>query len=141
MWQKAMTEEIECLESMGIWETTPLPADRKAISCKWVYWVKRDADGNPMCYKARLVARGLMQVHGLDYDETYAPVMRLEMIQLLLGVAVARNWNICQVDIKSAYLYGDLDEEIYMKPLPNYEVPKGHVLHLRKALYSLKQAG
>ena len=80
MWWKAMNEEIESLESMGTWEVTPLPANRKAISCKWVYWIKRDADGNPTCYKARLVTRGFMQVYGLDYDETYAPVTRLETI-------------------------------------------------------------
>ena len=70
MWQKAMNEEIESLESMGTWEITPLPADRKAISCKWVYRIKRDADGNPTRYKARLVARGFTQVYSLDYDET-----------------------------------------------------------------------
>ena len=94
MWQKAMTEEIESLESMGTWETAPLPADRKAISCKWVYWVKQDTNGNLTCYKARLVARGFTQVYGLDYNETYAPVTRLKTIQLLLGVAITRNWNI-----------------------------------------------
>ena len=105
MWRKAMNEEIESLKSMGTWEVTPLPADRKAISCKWVYRIKRDTDGNPTRYKARLVARGFTQVYGLDYDETYAPVTRLETIRLLLGIAAAKRWDIHQVDVKSAYLY------------------------------------
>lgn len=140
-WNAAMNEELASLAEMGTWETGPLPEDRKAISCKWVYRIKRDADGNPTRYKARLVARGFTQVYSLDYDETYAPVTRLETIRLLLGIACEKNWEIRQIDVKSAYLYGDLDEEIYMIPPPGYEVPNGHVLHLRKALYGLKQAG
>ena len=92
-------------------------------------------------YKARLVARGFTQVYGLDYDETHAPVTWLETIRLLLGIAAKKDWEIRQIDVKSAYLYGDLDEEIYMSPPPGYNVPEGHVLRLRKALYSLKQAG
>jgi len=140
-WLAAMNKEIASLEAMGTWETSPLPEGRKTVSCKWVYRVKRDADGTPTRYKARLVARGFSQVHGLDYDETYAPVTRLETIRLLLGVAAEKDWEIRQIDIKSAYLYGDLDEEIYMDAPPGYDVPEGHILHLRKALYSLKQAG
>ena len=136
-----MGEEIKSLEKMGTWEAVPLPEGRKTISCKWVYRIKRDADGNPTRYKARLVARGFSQVHGLDYDETYAPVTRLETIRLLLGIAAAKDWEIRQIDVKSAYLYGDLDEEIYMDAPPGYEVPEGYVLHLLKALYGLKQAG
>ena len=93
-------------------------------------------------FEARLVARGFTQVHhGLDYDETYAPVTRLETIRLLFAMAVEKDWEIRQIDVKTAYLYGDLDEEIYMEPPPGYEVPEGHVLRLGKALYGLKQAG
>ena len=77
----------------------------------------------------------------MDYNETYAPVTRLETIRLIFGIAVEKDWEIRQVDIKSAYLYGDLDEEIFMKPPPGYDVPRGSVLHLKKALYGLKQAG
>ena len=140
-WIEAMTEEIRSLEQMGTWVMGPLPEGHKTISCKYVYRIKRDTDGNPTRYKAQLVARGFTQVHGLDYDETYTPITRLETIQLLLSIAVAHDWSIHQVDIKSTYLYGDLDEEIYMIPPPGYKVPKGHILHLRKALYGLKQAG
>ena len=127
-WQNAMVKEVKSLEEMRTWTTEPLPKGRKAISCKWVYRIKRDADGNPVCYKAWLVARGFTQVYGLDYNETHAPVTWLETIRLLLGIAAEKDWEIHQIDVKSAYLYGDLDEEIYMSPLPGYNVPKGHVL-------------
>ena len=79
-WIEAMTKEIRSLKQMGMWVMGPLPEGHKTISCKYVYRIKRDADGNPTQYKARLVARGFMQVHGLDYDETYTPITRLETI-------------------------------------------------------------
>ena len=81
-WKTAMKEEIDSLERMGTWKVVPLPEGRKPITCKWVYRTKRDADGNPTRYKARLVARGFSQVYGEDYMETHAPVTRLETIQL-----------------------------------------------------------
>ena len=90
-----------------------------------------------MRYKARLVARGFSQVHGLDYDETYAPVTRLETIRLLLAIANLKDWEIKQFDVKTAYLYSELDEEIYMEPPPGYDVPEDYVLLLIKALYGL----
>ena len=129
-WNEAMGEEIESLEKMGTWEKVPLPENRKPISCKWVYRIKYNSDGKVSRYKARVVARGFNQIEGLDFDETYAPVTRLETIRLLLAIAVEKDWEIRQVDVKTAYLYGDLDEEIYMQPPPGYGVPEGHVLRL-----------
>ena len=140
-WKAAMNEELDSLESMDTWVTVPRPEDRAVIGCKWVFRIKRNADGSIARYKARLVARRFTQVYGLDYDETYAPVTRLETIRLLFTIAVEKDWEVRQIDVKTAYLYGELDEEIFMEPPEGYEVPEGHVLKLQKALYGLKQAG
>ena len=136
-----MDEEITSLEKMGTWKVVPLPEGCTTVCCKWVYRIKYNADGKISCHKARLVARGFTQVHGLDYEETFAPVTRLETIRLLFAIAVSKDWEIRQVDVKTAYLYRDLDKEIYMDPPLGYPVPEGHALHLKKALYGLKQSG
>jgi len=140
-WIEAMGEEIKSLEDMGTWKVVPLPEGRKPITCKWVYRTKRDADGNPTRHKARLVARGFSQIYGEDYLKTHAPVTRLETIRLLLAITNLKDWEVRQLDIKTTYLYGELEEEIYMEPPPGYDVPEGHVLLLVKALYGLRQAG
>ena len=119
----------------------PLPEGRATVGSKWVYQIKYNADGKISRHKARLIAHGFMQVQGLDYEETFAPVTGLETICLLFAIAVSKDWKIHQVDVKTTYLYGDLDEEIYMDPPFGYPVPEGHTLHLKKALYGLKQAG
>ena len=113
---QAMKDEIASLEKMGTWEIVSLPEGRKPVSCKWVYRIKYNADGNISHYKARLIACGYLQIHSLDYEETYAPFTRLETIRLLFAIAVKKDWEIRQVDVKTAYLYGDLDEKIYMDP-------------------------
>ena len=105
-----------------------------------VYKLKRDADGKISRFKARLVARGFTQVYGTDYLDTYAPVTHLETIRLLFALAAEKDWEIRQIDVKTAYLNGKLDEEIFMEPPEGYPVPEGHVLLLKKALYGLKQA-
>ena len=134
---------METEEKAGVGWTGRHPdtKNQKAISSKWVYCIKCDAAGNPVHYKARLVARGFSQVYGLDYDKTYAPVTCLETIRLLLGIATQKDWEIRQIDVKSTYLNGDLDEDIYMEVPPGYSFPKGCILQLRKALYRLRQAG
>ena len=125
----------------GTWEAVPRPKSTNIVSCKWVYRVKYGADGEVTRYKARLVARGFTQVYGQDYQETFAPVTRLETLRLLLAYAVQEDWEVRQINIKTAYLYGDLDEEIFMEAPDGYDVPAGHCLLLKKALYGLKQAG
>ena len=139
--RKAMDEEYESLNKMGTFIAVPRPPNRKIVGSKWVYRHKRDATGEIVRYKARLVAKGYSQVDGIDFTDTYAPVTRLESIRLLLGIAVQKDWEIRQVDVKTAYLYGDLDEDIYMEPPEGYELEKGWVWHLKKAVYGLKQAG
>ena len=140
-WRKAMDDEINSLQTMKTWRVVPRPADRKTIESKWVYKLKYNADGEIARYKARLVAKGYTQVNGLDYNETYAPVTRLETIRLLFGLAVEKDWEIRQIDVKTAYLHGDLDEEIYMEPPEGLDIPDGMVLRLDKAIYGLRQAG
>ena len=122
-----MVQEINSLDDMGTYEAVPWPVDRKVVGCKWVYRVKMDGDGNVTRYKARLVAKGYSQIPGLDYTDTYAPVTRLESVRLLLGLAAKHDWEIRQINVKTAYLYGDLDEEIYMEPPEGFVWKKGYV--------------
>ncbi|KAM1823768.1 hypothetical protein FF1_025765 [Malus domestica] len=141
-WRKAMDEEIEAIEKNETWELTVLPKGHKAIGVKWVYKTKKNANGEVERYKARLVAKGYSQRAGIDYDEVFAPVARLETIRLLISLAAQNKWKIQQMDVKSAFLNGVLEEEVYIQQPSGYEI-KGHedkILKLKKALYGLKQA-
>ena len=141
-WEEAMKEEMDSLKHNGTWELMDLPAGRKAVRCKWVYRLKFNAAGEPYRYKARLVAKGFTQVYGLDYDETFSPVARLDTMRSLLALATLEDWEIHQVDVKSAFLKGDLDKEIYMQQPEGFQVvgQEKKVCHLLKAIYGLKQA-
>ena len=105
-----------------------------------MYKLKNKSDGSVERYKARLVARGFQQAYGRDYDETFAPVAHMTTVRTLIAVAAIRTWTISQMDVKNAFLHGDLHEEVYMQPPPSVEAPTGYVCHLRCALYGLKQA-
>ncbi|WVZ51873.1 LOW QUALITY PROTEIN: hypothetical protein U9M48_002974 [Paspalum notatum var. saurae] len=124
-WQLAMAEEIAALERTGTWDLVLSPSHVRPITCKWVYKVKTHSDGSLECYKARLVARGFQQEHGRDYDETFAPVAHMTTVRALLAVASVREWSISQLDVKNAFLNGELREEVYMQPPPGYSVPEG----------------
>jgi hypothetical protein len=93
----------------------PLPSRRKLFRCRWVYRTKSTADGHISIYKARLVTKGFQQVHGIDYDETFAPVENMDSIRLALSIAVAKGWEVHQMDVKNSFVHGDLSEEIYME--------------------------
>ncbi|KAE8709398.1 Agamous-like MADS-box protein AGL6 [Hibiscus syriacus] len=141
-WRDAMDEEIKAIEKNDTWELTSLPKGHKAIGVKWVYKTKQNAKGEIERHKARLVAKGYSQKAGIDYDEIFAPVARLETIRLIISLAAQNKWKIQQMDVKSAFLNGVLEEELYIQQPSGYEV-KGHedkVLKLNKALYGLKQA-
>ncbi|KAL5816417.1 hypothetical protein ACOSQ3_024795 [Xanthoceras sorbifolium] len=141
-WRSAMDEEIQSIEKNKTWELTNLPKGRKTIGVKWVFKTKRNAKGEVQRYKARLVAKGYKQKEGVDYGEVFAPVARQETIRLLISLAAQRSWKIYQLDVKSAFLNGFLEEEIYVEQPPGY-VKKGRedkVYRLKKALYGLKQA-
>ena len=141
-WVSAMNEEIDSLKQNNTWELVDLPAGRKVIKSKWVYRLKFDSDGNPVRYKARLVAKGFTQIFGLDYDETFSPVARLDSMRILLALAAQEDWEIHQIDVKTAFLNGELDEEIYMQQPEGYSRTGQEikVCLLLKALYGLKQA-
>jgi hypothetical protein len=142
LWDKAMDEEMVALDANRTWELVPLPEGKKAIGCKWVYKVKHNSDGSISKYKARLVAKGYAQTHGIDYEETFAPVAKMATVRAVIVVAVSRGWLLHQMDVKNAFLHGELQEEVYLDQPPGYE-DKSHpnyVCKLRKALYGLKQA-
>ncbi|MBV8801912.1 MAG: hypothetical protein JO131_02910, partial [Gammaproteobacteria bacterium] len=141
-WRDAMEEEIKSIEKNHTWELATLPKGKQAIGLKWVYKVKKNANGEVEKYKARLVAKGYKQQAGIDYDEVFAPVARLETIRLIISLAAQNNWKIFQMDVKSAFLNGYLEEEVYVEQ-PIGFIKNGHedkVLKLNRALYGLKQA-
>jgi hypothetical protein len=142
LWIAAVEAELKSLQDHGTWKVVPRPEGKRIVSCKWVWRIKTKPDGSVERYKARLVARGFTQTRGVDYNETFAPVTRLDTLRLLAATAAQREWEFRQIDIKTAYLYGELEEEVYMAvPEGLQDVPEGHVLQLIKALYGLKQAG
>ena len=141
-WYRASDQEIASLIEHGTWELVPLPKDRRAINCKWVFRIKRDADGTIIKYKARLCACGYSQIPGLDYKDIYSPVVRAESLRLMLSIVAARDMELHQMDVVTAFLNGDLTETIFMKQPPGYRDPvkPDHVCQLHKNLYGLKQA-
>ena len=110
------------------------------VGCKWIYKIKTRSDGSIERYKARLVAKGFTQEYGIDYEETFAPIARISSVRALLAIAVARKWDIFQMDVKNAFLNGNLSEEVYMQPPPGLSVKSNKICHFQRALYGLKQA-
>lgn len=139
-WQLAMAEELVALDRTSIWDLVPLPDHIVPITCKWVFKVKTKSDGSVERYKARLVARGFQQTHGRDYNEIFAPVAHMVIVRTLVALAAVRSWTISQMDVKNAFLHGDLQKEVYMTPPQGVVAPADHVCRLRHALYGLKQA-
>ena len=143
-WKAAMDLELATLKKAGTWKTVPRPPNKNVVGSKWVYRIKRKADGSIQKYKARLVARGFTQVYGVDYFDTFSPVAKLTSFRAILALAARYDWEVESFDFNGAYLNGELDknEEIYMQSPPGYNVPgKNTVKQLRKSLYRLKQAG
>ncbi|RVW85510.1 Retrovirus-related Pol polyprotein from transposon RE1 [Vitis vinifera] len=120
-WKKAVQDEIDALEKNGTWTITDLPVGKRPVGCKWIFTIKYKADGSIERFKARLVARGFTQSYGIDYQETFAPVAKLNTIRILLSLAVNQDWCLQQLDIKNAFLNGDLEEEVYMEIPPGFE--------------------
>jgi hypothetical protein len=106
-WKDAMDREIETLEKAGTWKTVPRPPGKNVVGCKWVFRIKRKADSTVDKYKARLVARGFTQIHGVDYFNTYSPVARLASFRLILALAVRYGWEVHAFDFNAAYLNGE----------------------------------
>jgi hypothetical protein len=140
-WRKAMLEEMKSIEENSTWELVDPPRGCRLIGLKWVFKVKRDEHGAIVKYKARLVARGFIEREGIDF-EVFAPVARMESIRLLLALAASNGSEVHHLDVKSAFLNGDLAEEVFVKQAPGFVIPGAEhkVLRLRKALYGLRQA-
>eukprot|EP00253_Pinus_taeda_P002353 PITA_02353 len=141
-WEQAMDAKLQSLQKNHTWTLSDLPAGKKPISYQWVYKVKYKANGTLDKYKARLVARGFSQKEGIDYEETFAPTAKMSTIRLVLALAAQFNWKVHQMDVKSAFLNGDLQGEVYMMQPPGFKVvsQEQKVCRLVKALYGLKQA-
>jgi hypothetical protein len=141
-WCTAMTEEYTALQRQQTWSLVPPPIDKNIVGCKWVFKLKRNSDGSISRYKARLVAKGFHQQHGIDFEETFSPVVKPPTVRLILALAVTYNWPLRQLDVRNAFLHGVLKEEVYMAQPPGYinpHFPK-HVCRLHKSIYGLKQA-
>ncbi|GJT51594.1 putative ribonuclease H-like domain-containing protein [Tanacetum coccineum] len=141
-WVAAMQEEMQQFINQKVWTLVPLPAGKNAIGTKWILKNKRDARGIVVRNKARLVAQGHRQEEGIDYDEVFAPVARLEAIRLFLAFASYMGFLVYQMDVKSAFLYGEIEEEVYVTQPKGFEDPyfPKHVYRVVKALYGLHQA-
>ncbi|KAJ9565912.1 LOW QUALITY PROTEIN: hypothetical protein OSB04_001878 [Centaurea solstitialis] len=141
-WQEAMKAEMQSMYDNQVWELTDLPQHCKAVGRKWVFKKKNDMDGNVHTFKARLVAKGFTQTHGIDYDETFSPVAMLKSIRILMAISAYFNYEIWQMDVKTAFLNGKLTEDVYMEQPEGFEDPKNpnKVCKLLKSIYGLKQA-
>jgi hypothetical protein len=141
-WRLAMVDELASIEQNSTWTLVDLPAGHRPIGLKWVYKLKRDVDGIILKHKARLVAKGYVQRPGIDFDEVFAPVARLDSVRLLLAVAAQFKWQVHHMDVKTAFLNGELGEEVYVSQPPGFIDGKNSskVLRLHKALYGLRQA-
>ena len=142
-WVQAMQAEMAALQHNHTWDLVSLPPGEKTVGCKWVYAVKHLPDGSIDRYKARLVAKGFTQIPGKDFSATFAPVAKLTTVRLLVSLAASQSWPLYQLDVKNAFLNGDLQETIYMDPPPGFRAEgecSGKVCKLRKSLYGLKQS-
>ena len=141
-WNQAMKEEITTIENNKTWQLVDKPKGKKVIGVKWVYRVKLNPNGSINKYKARLVVKGYIQQSRIDYIETFAPVARMDTIRVLIALAAQMRWKIWHLDVKSAFLNGNLAEEIYVAQPEGFVVEgsEDKVYKLHKALYGLKQA-
>lgn len=142
VWKKAMQEEYQSIMKNGVWEIVPKSTDKSVVTSKWIYKIKHAIDGSIYKYKARFVARGFYQKEGIDYEETFAPIARYTTIRSLVSFTATMGWNIHQMDVKTTFLNGNIDVEVYIEQPKGFEVNSrdSHVCKLKKTLYGLKQA-
>ena len=141
-WRTAMEAEFNALLKNNTWSLVPPSRARNIVGCKWVFRIKRGADGTIERYKARLVAKGFHQQAGIDFSETFSPVVKPTTIRVVLSLAISAGWSMRQIDIQNAFLHGNLSEEVYMLQPPGFHHPSlpNHICKLNKAIYGLKQA-
>src|SRR5436853_4676291 len=141
-WLEAMKSEMESMYANQVWTLVDPPEGAKPIGCKWVFKRKTDMDGNVITFKGRLVAKGFKQIHGVDYDEIFSPVAMLKSIRILLAIAAYHDYEIWQMDVKTAFLNGNLLENVYMTQPEGFVNPADarKVCKLQRSIYGLKQA-
>jgi hypothetical protein len=139
-WEYAIQEEYNSLLENQTWDLVLLPSRRKLVRCRWVYRTKSTVDGQISRYKARLVSKGFQQVHGIDYDETFAPVVNMDSIWLALSIVVPKGWEVHKMYVKNSFLHDDLSEEISMEKPQVFMQDSYLVCRMKKSLYGLKQA-
>jgi histone deacetylase 1/2 len=141
-WAATMDAEYRALVENKIWHLVPKPKGKNIIGCKWVFKIKRKSDGSIDRYKGRLVAKGYKQRYGIDYEDTFSPVVKAATIRLILSLDVSKDWCLRQLDVQNGFLHGILEEELYMSQPAGYvdEAHPDYVCELDKALYGLKQA-
>jgi hypothetical protein len=142
VWREAMVEEYDSIVRNDVCDVVPRPVGKSVVTSKWLYKTKIAADGSVEKHKARFVARGFSQIEGVDYDEAFAPIARYTSIRTIIAIATKLDWRIHQMDVKTAFLNGFIEEEVYIEQPQGFEVSDRdtHVCLLRKALYGLKQA-
>ena len=141
-WIEAMREEYKFMQDNKVWELVPLPDGVKPIGCKWLFKTKQDSNGNVERYKARLVAKGFTQKEGIDFKETFSPVSSKDSFRTIMDLVAHYDLELHQMDVKTAFLNGDINETIYMVQPENFVSgdPKYMVYKLTKFIYRLKQA-
>ena len=141
-WLKAMKSKMESMYENQVWDLVIPPEGVKPIERKWIFKRKTNTDGNVTIHKARLVAKGFRQVQGVDYDETFSPVAMLKSVRILLAIAAYFDYEIWQMDVKTTFLNGNLEENVYMIQPEGFVAPEdaGKVCKLKRSIYGLKQA-
>jgi len=137
-----MIEEYESILKNDVWEVVPRPHGKSVVTSKWIYKIKHATDGNVKKFKARFVARGFSQREGIDYDKIFSPVARYTSIRIIISLALVFDWKLHQMDVKTAFLNGEVEQEVYIEQPEGFVIhgKESHVCKLKKALYGLKQA-
>ena len=141
-WKDAMMEEYESIMKNDVWEVVPRSEGKSVVTSKWIFKIKHAADGSIEKYTSRFVAREFSQKEGVDYDEMFALVARYTSIKMIIALASTMGWRLHQMDVKTAFLNGEIEEEVYVEQPDGFVVhgKESHVCRLKKALYCLKQA-
>jgi hypothetical protein len=129
VWKDAMSEEYNSILKNDVWTVVPRPRNKSVVTSKWLYKIKHAADGSVEKYKARFVARGFSQKEGIDYDEIFAPVARYSSIRTIISLAAVFGWKLHQMDVKTAFLNGEVEEEVYI------EQPEGFIHIIKELMY------
>src|SRR3954467_992996 len=142
LWLEAMRSKLKSMDDNQVWDLVDLPNGARTIECKWIFKKKTDMYGNVEIHKARLVVKGFRQVQGIDYNETFSPVAMLKSVRIVLAIAAYFDYDIWQMDVKTAFLNGNLDEDVYMIQPEGFVDPQNasKVCKLQKSIYGLKQA-